>query len=86
MRLDDWNMSKYDGDIEYKARDSRRLEVLEREREVWEPGQEGRVAAEGRFVPYSEHVALRHPTPTRAWREDSSDAVLGRGSRFTDMP
>ena len=74
---------------EVRENESRRLE---HERKARESRQEAMGACEGsldRFVPYSEHVALYHPTTpplARAWREDAWDEVLGRGSRFAEMP
>ena len=73
--------------IEKKARI---CEQEAREKERMDRGSSRQKAeeAEGslRAIPYSEHLARQHPPPPpRTFTENSSDDVVGRGSKFTEM-
>ena len=72
--------------IDRKAEEHKQKE-LEMEAEKREARSKAMEAERSRgFVPYSEHVALHHaPPPTRAWKDDAADLVLGLGSRFTEL-
>ena len=72
--------------IEQKALASEH-EAREKERMDRGSSRQKAEEAEGsvRAIPYSEHLARQHPPPPRAFTENSSDDVVGRGSKFTEM-
>ena len=74
--------------IEKKALVESEQEAREKERMDRGSSRQKAEEAEGslRAIPYSEHLARQHPPPPpRTFTENSSDDVVGRGSKFTEM-